>query len=558
MVSRLRNGLAELFALPDGYEVLLGNGGTTVFWDAATFGLVESRAASTSSSASSPRSSPRSTAAAPHLERPDRGASPSPAPTPSPSPTPSVDVYALTHNETSTGVAMRDPPPRGRRAGPGARPRRRHLGRRRAPRSTPPRPTSTTSPPRSASPPTAGCGWPLSRPPPSSGSSGSRRRDRWVPASLDLTVALENSRKDQTYNTPALATLFLAVQQVEWICENGGLDWAAVALRPLGRDHLRLGRGVATTPPRSSPTRRTAATSWPPSTSTTSSTRRRCRRCCGPTASSTPRATASSAATSCASRCSPRSSPTTSPPSPPASTTWWRQLRLSRAGPARQRGWRSQPSGPPGRSGSGTCRPSVWACQVTSSFIERGNTTSSVDISSSTTVAPPGRLEVVEHDPAVLAEHDPRRPAAADRERLARHLAAAVAQPGHERGHGLGRVLGLEQLGHRPGREGAGEAGPRRRHDRVHPDAVAAALAGQRPGEPVEGRLGRRVGRGGRRAEHRRGGGHHDPAAAPLDQVRPRRAGDRHRALEGGVDGGPPLLDGVGDRSACPNRCRRC
>ena len=134
--------------------------------------------------------------------------------------------------------------------------------------------------------------------------------DRWVPASLDLGIALENSRKDQTYNTPALATIFLANQQVDWINQNGGLEWAASPLRPIGRRDLRLGRGARPTPPRSSTIRRSAATSSPPSTSTPPwRTPTSCRRCCATTGSSTPRATASWAATSCASRLFPAIDP---------------------------------------------------------------------------------------------------------------------------------------------------------------------------------------------------------------------------------------------------------
>ena len=125
--------------------------------------------------------------------------------------------------------------------------------------------------------------------------------DRWVPASLDLGIALENSRKDQTYNTPALATIFLANQQVEWINQQGGLRVGGRPLRPVGRHDLRLGRGVRATPRRSWPTPSSAATSSPPSTSTRRSpTPSPSPASSATTASSTPRATASSAATSSA------------------------------------------------------------------------------------------------------------------------------------------------------------------------------------------------------------------------------------------------------------------
>src|SRR5687768_2039623 len=104
MVSRLRNGLAELFALPDGYEMLLGNGGTTAFWDAATFGLVDRRSQHLTFGEFSSKFA-EVTAAAPHLDEPanlfaDPGTHPLPVTDPD------VDTYCLTHNETSTGVAM--------------------------------------------------------------------------------------------------------------------------------------------------------------------------------------------------------------------------------------------------------------------------------------------------------------------------------------------------------------------------------------------------------------------------------------------------------------------
>ena len=97
-----------------------------------------------------------------------------------------------------------------------------------------------------------------------------RRPGRWVPASMDLTIALDNSRLDQTYNTPALATLFLFDDQVRWFNDNGGLDVLGRPQRPLGRDPLHLGRGVRLRHPVRRPASRTAATSSAPSTSTTS------------------------------------------------------------------------------------------------------------------------------------------------------------------------------------------------------------------------------------------------------------------------------------------------
>ena len=104
MVSRLRNGIGELFSLPDGYEVLLGNGGTTVFWDAATFGLIERRSQHLSFGEFSSKFA-SAAAAAPFLEDPEVITS-DPGTHPVPVASADVDLYALTHNETSTGVAM--------------------------------------------------------------------------------------------------------------------------------------------------------------------------------------------------------------------------------------------------------------------------------------------------------------------------------------------------------------------------------------------------------------------------------------------------------------------
>ena len=146
VVGRVRAGLRELFSLPDGYEVALGNGGTTAFWDARPSGWSAS-ARCTSPSASSPRSSRPSPRARPFLEDPIVVKA-EPGDAPEPARDPSADVVAWAHNETSTGVMVPVQRPAGRRP----RPHRRDLRRRRACRSTSRRPTPTTSPRRSPSP----------------------------------------------------------------------------------------------------------------------------------------------------------------------------------------------------------------------------------------------------------------------------------------------------------------------------------------------------------------------------------------------------------------------
>ncbi len=215
-----------------------------------SFGAGRASAASTSCSASSRRSSPRSPAGPPpRRARRCIAADPGTAPRPLAA-VDGVDAYALTHNETSTGVAMPPSRPEGadaERAGRSSTPPRPPA----ACASTRPRSTSTTSPPRSAWPPTAGCGSPPARPPPIERIERIAASDRWIPASLDLGIALDNSRKDQTYNTPALATMFLAVQQIEWVNENGGLDVGRRPLRPVGRRSSTAGPRPPTTPPRS-------------------------------------------------------------------------------------------------------------------------------------------------------------------------------------------------------------------------------------------------------------------------------------------------------------------
>lgn len=223
MVGRLRSGLHELFSLPDGWEIVLGNGGTTVFWDAATFGLIERRSQHLSYGEFSSKFA-TAAAAAPHLEDPEiLVAEPPDAPSALAS---DVDLYALTHNETSTGVAV-----------------------------TPMRPAGTSAADGlvavDATSAAGGLRWDPAEvdcyyfaPQKCLGSDGGlwlaacapaaverieriAASGRWCPASIDLGIALDNSRKNQTYNTPALITVFLAVHQIEWFNTNGGLEWAA-------------------------------------------------------------------------------------------------------------------------------------------------------------------------------------------------------------------------------------------------------------------------------------------------------------------------------------------
>ena len=225
LVGSIRAGLRDLFSLPDGWEIVLGNGGTTVFWDAASFALVDRRSQHLAFGEFSTKFADVCRAA-PHLDAADRDRRARRATIPTPSPKPGVDLYALTHNETSTGVAMQLRRPAGGDAGC-ARRRRRHVGAPAACDGTRPTSTSTTSRRRSASPATAGCGSRPARRLPSSASVGLSGGERWIPASIDLGIALENSRADQTYNTPAVATLIMLDDQLRWMNDNGGLEWCA-------------------------------------------------------------------------------------------------------------------------------------------------------------------------------------------------------------------------------------------------------------------------------------------------------------------------------------------
>ncbi len=224
MVSRLRNGLAELFALPDGYEIMLGNGGTTVFWDAATFGLIDRRSQHLVFGEFSSKFAVAA-AAAPHLEDPTLVEA-EPGTRPEALAEVGIDLYALTQNETSTGVAMPLERPEGVSADDAlvAVDATSAAG---GMRWDPTQVDVYYFAPQKCLASDGGLWLAALSPAAVERIERIAASDRWIPASLDLGIALANSRKDQTYNTPALVTVFLAVQQVEWLCHNGGLEWAA-------------------------------------------------------------------------------------------------------------------------------------------------------------------------------------------------------------------------------------------------------------------------------------------------------------------------------------------
>jgi phosphoserine aminotransferase len=221
LVASVRNGLGELFSLPQGYEVALGNGGSTAFWDAAVAWLVRDRALHLSYGEFSQKFA-TTTAAAPFLaESIVVAAEPGDAPKPLADPT--ADVLAWAHNETSTGVMVevRRPEEAGEAlvvidgtSGAGGLP----LDAGQA--------DAYYFAPQKAFGADGGLWLALFSPAAIARIEElDQASERWQPAFLSLKTALENSRKEQTYNTPALATLILLADQLDWMLAGGGLNW---------------------------------------------------------------------------------------------------------------------------------------------------------------------------------------------------------------------------------------------------------------------------------------------------------------------------------------------
>jgi phosphoserine aminotransferase len=221
LVGRVRTGLGELFGLPEGYEVALGNGGTTAFWDAAAAWLVRNRALHLSYGEFSQKFA-KVTAGAPFLAEPIVVEA-EPGDAPDPIADPEADAVAWAHNETSTGVMVGVRRPAGSEgslvlvdgtSGAGGLP------------LDPTEVDAYYFAPQKAFGADGGL-WLALLSPAAIERIGELDGigDRWQPAFLSLQTALENSRKDQTYNTPALATLILLADQVEWMLAGGGLDW---------------------------------------------------------------------------------------------------------------------------------------------------------------------------------------------------------------------------------------------------------------------------------------------------------------------------------------------
>ncbi len=222
VVKRVREGLTSLFNLPEGYEVILGNGGSTAFWDIATSGLIESRSQHlvfgefSSKFAASSKDAPF--LGEPTIIKTEPGSHPVAVAEAG------IDVYALTHNETSTGVSMPILRPAGTddalvlvdatSAAGGLMVDAKEFD------------TYYFAPQKSFA--SDGGLWiAIMSPAAIARAAKIKASGRWIPAFFDLEIAIENSRLDQTYNTPALVTLMLLAEQIEWMNSNGGLTFAA-------------------------------------------------------------------------------------------------------------------------------------------------------------------------------------------------------------------------------------------------------------------------------------------------------------------------------------------
>jgi phosphoserine aminotransferase len=220
LVGRVRAGLSELFSLPEGYEVILGNGGTTAFWDAAAFGLVRERAQHFTYGEFSSKFA-TVTNGAPFLAdsivvKADAGSAPEIAYQSG------ADLVGWAHNETSTGVAVPVRRPEGSEGALVAIDATSGAGG--LPVKAEDFDVYYFAPQKSFA--SDGGLWIALASPAAVERIGEiGGGDRWIPEFLSLTTALDNSRKDQTYNTPAVATLFLLAEQIEWMNREGGLAW---------------------------------------------------------------------------------------------------------------------------------------------------------------------------------------------------------------------------------------------------------------------------------------------------------------------------------------------
>jgi phosphoserine aminotransferase len=222
LVKRVQEGVAELFQLPDGYQVVLGNGGSTAFWDVATFGLIREKSQHLSFGEFSWKFA-KASQLAPHLGDPSIVKA-EPGSRPVAVAEAGVDLYAWPHNETSTGVMA--PVKRVEGADEGA------LVAIDATSGAAGLPVDLNEAdvyyfaPQKGFASDGGLWIALMSPAALARVEEIAASGRWIPAFLDLATAVDNSSKNQTYNTPSLATLFLMAEQTDWINSQGGLEWS--------------------------------------------------------------------------------------------------------------------------------------------------------------------------------------------------------------------------------------------------------------------------------------------------------------------------------------------
>jgi phosphoserine aminotransferase len=221
LVGRVREGISELFSLPDGYEVILGNGGTTAFWDAATAGLVRRRSLHLTYGEFSAKFA-ACTKGAPFLDDPIV-VSADPGDAPAPVADAAADLLAWAHNETSTGVMV--PVVRPADAGDALVAIDATSGAAGLPVDITQSDVYYFAPQKGFA--SDGGLWLAVCSPAAIArieELGGAPDGRWIPDFLSLPTALDNSRKDQTYNTPAIATLLLLADQLDWMLAGGGLE----------------------------------------------------------------------------------------------------------------------------------------------------------------------------------------------------------------------------------------------------------------------------------------------------------------------------------------------
>lgn len=221
IVLRMQDGMRQLFSLPTDWDVIIGNGGATILWDSLTFGFIDQKSQHLSFGEFGSKFT-KAAQQAPHLSDPmviesDVGSHPELVADDS------VDTYCFTHNETSTGVAMDVARPAGASGLMCVDATSAAGGMRWAPDQA----DLYYFSPQKCFASDGGLFIALASPAASARIESIADSGRWIPAGLDLKTALDNSRKKQTYNTPALATIFMTMHMVEWMNENGGLEFAA-------------------------------------------------------------------------------------------------------------------------------------------------------------------------------------------------------------------------------------------------------------------------------------------------------------------------------------------